>query len=63
MSQIIVVGGPNGAGESTFVYNLLLSEFGITEFVNANTIARGISAYNYKNVAFEAGRIMLQRLR
>jgi len=62
MPQIIVVGGPNGAGKSTFAYNLLLSEFGITEFVNADTIAKGISAYNYEDVAFEAGRIMLQRL-
>jgi len=63
MPQIIVVGGPNGAGKSTFAYNLLLSEFGITEFVNADTIARGISAHNYDEVAFEAGRIMLARLR
>lgn len=63
MPQIIVVGGPNGAGKSTFAYNLLLSEFMITEFVNADTIARGISANNYKEVAFAAGRIMLQRLR
>lgn len=63
MPQIIVVGGPNGAGKSTFAYNLLLSEFGITEFVNADTIAKGISAYNYENAAFEAGRIMLKRLR
>jgi predicted ABC-type ATPase len=63
MPQIIVVGGPNGAGKSTFAYNLLLSEFGISEFVNADTIAKGISAYNYEDVAFEAGRIMLQRLR
>ncbi len=63
MPQIIVVGGPNGAGKSTFAYNLLLSEFGISEFVNADTIAKGISANNYEDVAFEAGRIMLQRLR
>jgi len=63
MPKIIVVGGPNGAGKSTFAYSLLLSEFGITEFVNADTIAKGISAYNYEDVAFKAGRIMLQRLR
>lgn len=63
MPQIIVVGGPNGAGKSTFAYNLLLSEFMIAEFVNADTIARGISANNYEEVAFAAGRIMLQRLR
>ena len=63
MPQIIVVGGPNGAGKSTFAYNLLLSEFGISEFVNADTIAKGISANNYEDVAFEAERIMLQRLR
>jgi len=63
MPEIVVIGGPNGAGKSTFAYNLLLSEFGITEFVNADTIALGLSANNYNSVALEAGRIMLKRIK
>ena len=34
----------------------------VTEFVNADTIARGLSEFNVESVAFEAGRIMLKRL-
>ena len=32
------------------------------EFVNADEIARGLSPFNVESVAFEAGRIMLQRI-
>lgn len=32
-------------------------------FVNADVIARGLAAYDSANVAFQAGRIMLDRLR
>jgi predicted ABC-type ATPase len=33
------------------------------EFVNADTIARGLSAFSPERVALEAGRLMLARLR
>jgi predicted ABC-type ATPase len=33
------------------------------EFVNADNIARGISPFNPESVAFESGRIMLNRIR
>lgn len=36
---------------------------GIAEFVNADVIAAGLSAYSPESVAVEAGRIMLKRLR
>ena len=32
------------------------------EFVNADEIARGLSPFNVESVAFEAGRLMLQRI-
>jgi predicted ABC-type ATPase len=32
------------------------------EFVNADNIARGLSPFNVESVAFEAGRIMLNRI-
>jgi predicted ABC-type ATPase len=35
----------------------------VTEFVNADTIARGLSGFQPEAVAIEAGRIMIRRLR
>lgn len=41
----------------------MLSEaLGIEEFVNADRIASGLSAFAPESVAFEAGRIMLRRI-
>lgn len=58
---IIVIGGPNGAGKSTIAPGLL-AHLGVNTFVNADTIARGLSALHPENRAFEAGRIMLREL-
>jgi len=41
----------------------ILAKLGIDTFVNADFIARGLSGRNTDAVAFEAGRIMLKRLR
>lgn len=60
---MVVIAGPNGAGKSTAAPYLLKDALGILEFVNADQIAAGLSAYAPETVAFEAGRIMLQRLR
>ncbi len=60
---VVVIAGPNGAGKSTAATFLLKQALGILEFVNADQIATGLSAYAPETVAFEAGRIMLKRLR
>lgn len=60
--QVIVIGGPNGAGKSTLAPFLLRDKFGLLEYVNADTIALGLSAFNPESVAFESGRVMLKRL-
>lgn len=60
---VVVIAGPNGAGKSTAAPNLLRDALSLTEFVNADQIAAGLSAYAPHTVAFEAGRIMLKRLR
>jgi predicted ABC-type ATPase len=60
--QIIVIAGPNGAGKSTFAPHLLRDAFDLLEYVNADTIAQGLSAFNPESVAFEAGRVMIERL-
>jgi predicted ABC-type ATPase len=63
MPHLIVIAGPNGAGKSTAAPALLPQTLGITEFVNADAIALGLSAFAPETVAFSAGRIMLNRLR
>ncbi len=59
---IIVIAGPNGAGKSTSAPFLLRDTLGVSEFVNADTIAQGLSAFDPEGAAFAAGRIMLKRL-
>lgn len=60
--RIIVIAGCNGAGKSTLAPHLLRDTFGLTEYVNADTIAQGLSAFAPEKVALEAGRVMLKRL-
>ncbi|MBX3403051.1 MAG: AAA family ATPase [Phycisphaeraceae bacterium] len=61
--QIIVIGGPNGAGKSTIAREVLHGTLGVSEFVNADTIASGLSGFDPERAAFAAGRVMLARLR
>jgi predicted ABC-type ATPase len=61
--KIAIIAGPNGAGKSTTAKRLLPESLQIREFVNADVIAAGLSAFAPENVAFEAGRIMLVRLK
>ncbi|MGQ0552694.1 MAG: AAA family ATPase [Planctomycetota bacterium] len=59
---VVVVAGPNGAGKSTGAEEILSGSFGLREFVNADTIARGLSGFDPDSSALAAGRIMLARL-
>ncbi|HEV7474855.1 MAG TPA: zeta toxin family protein [Pyrinomonadaceae bacterium] len=61
--QVVVIAGPNGAGKSTLAPFLLRDTYGLLEFVNADTISAGLSAFNTQAVAINAGRVMLARLR
>ena len=60
--NIVVLAGPNGAGKSTTGPALLRDTFGITEFVNADTIAQGLSAFDPEGAAIDAARVMLVRM-
>ena len=60
--RIVILAGPNGAGKSTVAKYLLTEKYFIDEFVNADAIAAGLSAFAPEAVAFEAGRIMLRRI-
>ena len=60
---VVVIAGPNGAGKSTTSQRLLRGALAVNEFVNADTIAQGLSAFKPESVAIAAGRLMLARLR
>ena len=55
--QLVIIAGPNGAGKSTLAPVLLRDTFGLLEFVNADTISAGLSAFNSEAVALDAGRV------
>ena len=61
--HISIIAGPNGSGKSTCGPAILQNIFQISEFVNADTIATGLSAFQPGDVAIEASRIMLNRLK
>jgi predicted ABC-type ATPase len=63
MPNLYIVAGPNGAGKTTYVRRFLPQEMRCREFVNADLIAAGLSPFAAEKASFEAGRIMLQRLR
>ncbi len=60
--HIIVIAGANGAGKSTTAPSLLKDTLGVTEFVNADVIAKGLSAFYPEGAAFHAGRVILERI-
>ncbi len=61
--QCVVIGGPNGAGKSTAAPDLLHDTVGIDAFVNADVIAQGLAGFDPDSASFEAGRIVLRRIR
>lgn len=61
--NLILLAGPNGAGKSTAAPDLLCGALNVHEFVNADVIARGLSAFRPEAAAMAAGRVMLARLR
>lgn len=62
MAELYIIAGCNGAGKTTASYTVLPEMLDCREFVNADSIAAGLSPFNPEKVAFEAGRIMLQRI-
>jgi len=62
MPNLYIIAGCNGAGKTTASYTILPEILHCREFVNADSIAAGLSPFNPESVALEAGRIMLQRI-
>lgn len=63
MPNLYIIAGCNGAGKTTASYTVLPEMLNCKEFVNADSIAAGLSPFDPDGAAFEAGRIMLQRIR
>lgn len=60
--RVVLLAGPNGAGKTTVSRTLVCDQLGIRNFVNADTIARGLAGFDPESVAIAAGRVMLARL-
>jgi predicted ABC-type ATPase len=60
--QLAIIAGPNGAGKSTLAPRLLFELLRIKNFVNADVIAKGLSAFDPESRSLEAGRYMLEQL-
>lgn len=63
MPNVVVIAGPNGSGKSTTAPKLLRDTLKVKEFINADVIASGLSAFAPDQAAFPAGRIMLRRMK
>lgn len=62
MPNLYLIGGPNGAGKTTVALRLFPDILASREFVNADFIAKGLSAFDTESVAVTAGRLMLERI-
>jgi predicted ABC-type ATPase len=62
MPNLYIIAGCNGAGKTTASFTILPEILNCKEFVNADSIAAGLSPFNPESVAMAAGRLMLQRI-
>lgn len=60
--NLYIISGCNGAGKTTVSYTILPEIIECKEFVNADEIAKGLSPFQPEKVAFESGRIMINRI-
>jgi len=60
---MFIIAGCNGAGKTTTSFTLLPELLECNNFVNADSIAYGLSPLNPKAADFQAGRIMLDRIK
>ncbi|HXD96687.1 MAG TPA: zeta toxin family protein [Candidatus Acidoferrum sp.] len=58
--SVVVLAGPNGAGKSTLAGQLLVDVLGVSQFVDADLLARSLALS--ETAPLTAGRAMLRRL-
>ena len=59
---VYAIGGPNGAGKTTFAREFLPA-VGVEQFLNADSIAAGLSPLKPEAMAIPAARLLLKRWR
>ncbi|MDX1920370.1 MAG: zeta toxin family protein [Candidatus Caenarcaniphilales bacterium] len=62
MPKLFIIGGPNGAGKTTAALKILPDYLNCLEYVNADSIAAGLSPFNPSSVDMQSGRLMLGRI-
>ncbi len=61
MPELYLIGGPNGAGKTTTALRVFPA-LGVTNFINADLIAQGLSPLDVAKAARPAGRVMLNEM-
>jgi len=61
--MLFMIGGPNGAGKTTSAFSLMPELIHCDEYINADAIASSLSPFKPAEVAIQAGRIMLTRIK
>jgi predicted ABC-type ATPase len=59
---IYIIAGPNGAGKTTFAKSFIPDTVNITQYVNADLIAYGLSPFTPEREAVQAGKLMLRQI-
>ena len=60
--HIYIIAGPNGAGKTTFARRFIPATVNITQFINADLIAAGLSPFAPEREAIQAGKLMLRQI-
>lgn len=60
--NLYIIAGCNGAGKTTASHTILPYVLDCREFVNADEIAKELAPFHPESAAFEAGRIMLNKI-
>lgn len=59
---VYIIAGPNGAGKTTFAREFLPKYADCKIFINADLIAQSVSPLSPEEVAFSAGRLMIEEI-
>ncbi|MDR3089334.1 MAG: zeta toxin family protein [Desulfobulbaceae bacterium] len=59
---IYIIAGPNGAGKTTFAKSFIPGTVNITQYVNADMIAYGLSPFAPEREAVQAGKLMIRQI-